>query len=141
MYSLFFITKAKKKKKQLSAFKGKVRKIGQYIFPLHNNINSYKKSNCNKRNWMLAYTYSLKRQQTITLQEHNSISLQLILLCSHSQVSPSRLVPALELIRIPHYILLMLLSAESNSGGGRFSLLVLVRKLCTVCGMCLMLRP
>lgn len=49
-----------KKKKKAFCFKGKVRRIGQQIFHLHNNINSYKKSNCNKRNWMLACTYQLQ---------------------------------------------------------------------------------
>lgn len=80
----------KKKKKKAFCFKGKVRKIGQYIFHLHNNINSYKKSNCNKRNWMLACTYSLKRQQTTIRQEcNNSTCLHLILLRFHLQVIPS----------------------------------------------------
>lgn len=79
-----------KKKKKAFCFKGKVRKIGQYIFLLHNNINSYKKSNCNKRNWMLACTYSLKRQQAIIPQEPNSTCLHLILLPFHVQVTPSQ---------------------------------------------------
>lgn len=43
MYFLFFITKQREKKAFF--FKGKVRKIGQYIFLLHN-INSYKKFRC-----------------------------------------------------------------------------------------------
>lgn len=114
IYSLFFITRAKKKntknkkqKKPAFCFKGKVRKISQYIFLLHHNIKNYKKSNCNKRNWMLACTYSLKRQQATVLQEHNSTCLQLILLRFHLQLTPSWLVPALELIHIPHYLLLM----------------------------------
>lgn len=70
MYSLFFTTTAKKQKtnqKKAFCFKVKVRKIGKYIFLLHNNINSYKRSKCSKRNWMLACIYSLKRQQAIRL--------------------------------------------------------------------------
>lgn len=83
--------KQKKKKKKAFCFKGKVRKIGQYIFLLHNNINSYKNSNCNKRNWILACTYSLKRQQAIIIpQEPNSTCLHRILLPFHVQVTPSQ---------------------------------------------------
>lgn len=77
------------KQKQAFCFKGKVRKLCQYIFVLHNNMNSYKKSNCNKRNWMLAGTYSLKRQHAIVLHEHTSSCLHLILLHFHLQVTPS----------------------------------------------------
>lgn len=107
MNSLFFTTKAKGKKKRLSAFKGNVRKIGQYIFLLHNNINGYKKSNYNKRNWMLACTYSLKRQQAIIPQEPTSTCLHVRLLRFHVQVTNTKLVPALELSHIPHNLLLM----------------------------------
>lgn len=81
------------RQKKAFCFKGKVRKIGQYIFLLRNNINSYNKSNCNKRNWTLACTYSLKRQQAIELQEHNVTCLHLILLHVHLQMTPSLLVP------------------------------------------------
>lgn len=70
------------KQKQAFCFKGKVRKICQYIL-LSIITNNYKKSNCNKRNWMLAGTYSLKRQHAIVLHEHTSSCLHLILLHFH----------------------------------------------------------
>lgn len=69
------------KEKKTFCFKGKVRKIGQYIFLLHN-INSYKKLKCKMEivRWLVH-----PRQQAMALHEHTLLPAPHTLSYLHSQ--------------------------------------------------------